>query len=166
MFCVKKLGWREREKKKDKSALVNHLFQYLMSDVISTPYKQECVSQYNWVLFNFRTKTMCFKRKKWINIKTAITVAKKKPIERKPKYKKGHHYFEFRFVLILRLLEQFSGFKTQRVIFNIWLHELWEKENSLMISNAFVLCICRRKPDRFYIPNNSVVSRLESRKGI
>lgn len=35
-----------------------------MSDVISTPYKQECVSQYNWVLFNFRTKTMCFKRKK------------------------------------------------------------------------------------------------------
>lgn len=55
---------RERGKKKDKSSLVNHLFQYLMSDVISTPYKQECVSQYDCVLFNYRTKNMCFKRKK------------------------------------------------------------------------------------------------------
>lgn len=136
-----------------------------MSDVISTPYKQECVSQYNWVLFNFRTKTTCFKRKKMDKYQNCYYGRKKKPIERKPKYKKGHHYFEFRFVLILRLLEKFSGFKTQRVIFNIWLHELWEKENPLMISNAFVLYIYRRKPDRFYIPNNSVVSRLESRKG-
>lgn len=44
-----------------------------MSDVISTPYKQECVSQYDCVLFNYRTKNMCFKRKKRINMKTAIS---------------------------------------------------------------------------------------------
>lgn len=87
---------REREggKKKDKSSLVNHLFQYLMSDVISTPYKQECVSQYDCVLFNFRTKNMCFKRKKWINMKTAISYG---PL----------FFLKFLFVSILRTLKQF-----------------------------------------------------------
>lgn len=64
-----------------------------MSDVISTPYKQECVSQYNWVLFNFRTKTMCFKRKKIDKYQNCYYGRKKKPIERKPKYKKGTSLF-------------------------------------------------------------------------
>lgn len=50
-------------------------------------------------------KLCVLNEKKWINIKIVIMVVKKKLIERKLKYKKGYYYFEFWFVLILRLLE-------------------------------------------------------------